>query len=518
LANGITVTGESLNITGVGTDFNGALQAAASATATWAGPVVLNTSARVGTGIGGTLTISGAISSGTEPSLLVSAGAGGTGTVIVSAASGNNTYTGNTTIFRGVLQLGADDTLPTGTTLDVDGSSAAEDSTFDLNNFNQTVARLQRTDTGGGAGGSFVTNTGANLKTLTVNQSTTSTYNGIIQGNLALTKSNTGSLTLTGVNTYSGATTISAGTLQIGNGGTAGTLGAGNVTNDSSLIFNRSDAVSVTNIIGGTGNVTKNGAGTTTLTANNSYTGNTTVNDGQLIVTGSLASNLLSKNFIAAPDDSLTDNPILTRRILNTGNYSNYGSSSNGGLNSTAELLAGVVVGTGPDNADVSMSWRTRTSGETTGSGTPRLISNILDLDGVAIVSGSGPTALRDLFVLQMSYDDSAAPAGPTDIYLATLSGGSWVNATATNTGNNASGAQLGYVGDFASFQTAYGTNLSTYIGAYGVDLGTKKAWAVLNHNTEFAVIPEPTTLVAGALGMLGIAFAGLRRRRNKIS
>lgn len=78
LANGITVTGETLTINGYGTGNNGNLQSAAGtsgspASATWAGDVIISTSgARVGTGSHSTLTISGAIRNGSTPSDLAS--------------------------------------------------------------------------------------------------------------------------------------------------------------------------------------------------------------------------------------------------------------------------------------------------------------------------------------------------------------------------------------------------------------------------------------------------------------
>ena len=99
-----------------------------------------------------------------------------------------------------------------------------------------------------------------------------------------------GILILTGNNTYSGVTTIvTGGTLQIGNGGTTDTLGTGAVVNNAALVFNRSDASTVANVIFGTGAVTQSGTGRLTLTGANSYSGGTVINAGTLSVADDVA-------------------------------------------------------------------------------------------------------------------------------------------------------------------------------------------------------------------------------------
>ena len=88
---------------------------------------------------------------------------------------------------------------------------------------------------------------------------------GVISGTGTLTKSGAGTLILTGENTFGGGTTISAGTLQIGNGGTTGSI-SGNMIDNGVFVFDRSDALTYAGNISGTGSLVKNGAGTLTLT------------------------------------------------------------------------------------------------------------------------------------------------------------------------------------------------------------------------------------------------------------
>ena len=140
----------------------------------------------------------------------------------------------------------------------------------------------------GGTTGSLsgaVTNSG----TLVFNRSDDFTFAGVITGSGAINKLGAGILTLSGNNTLAGVTTVSAGSLKIasgatvtiGNGGTSGSL-SGNVINEGMLGFNRSDSSTFAGAISSTGALAKSGAGTLTLTGNNTPGAGTTINAGTL--------------------------------------------------------------------------------------------------------------------------------------------------------------------------------------------------------------------------------------------
>jgi fibronectin-binding autotransporter adhesin len=122
-----------------------------------------------------------------------------------------------------------------------------------------------------GAGGGTVNNGG--FATL---------MNAPISGTGNLTLAGSGTTTYTANNTHSGTTTLSAGTLRIGNTSTTGNL-TGPLVNNAAVIFDRSDNANYTNVISGSGTLTKQGAGTTLLLGpSNTYTGLTTVAAGIL--------------------------------------------------------------------------------------------------------------------------------------------------------------------------------------------------------------------------------------------
>jgi autotransporter-associated beta strand protein len=209
----------------------------------------------------------------------------GSGGAPILSLSASNTFTGGVTIGNGVLQLGNAGALNS-TTPNAVAFASGSTGVLRLNGNSVTVAGLSTNAT---PGTPVVENAVAsNTSTLTVNlASGTNTFAGVLQngaGTLALTKSGVGTLVLTGSNTYTGATTISAGTLQIGNGGTTGSLAITTaIANSATLSINRSGTSTLANVISGPGVVRHIGTGATDLAVTNSYTGPTIIENGTLV-------------------------------------------------------------------------------------------------------------------------------------------------------------------------------------------------------------------------------------------
>ena len=146
--------------------------------------------------------------------------------------------------------------------------------------------------------------------TLAVNHSNAVAIANAITGTGGLSQLGAGTTTLSGASGYTGTTAVSAGTLlvtggltgttaatiaasstlQLGNGGTSGSLPAAcPITDNGSLIISRSDALAMSGAISGSGTVAKQGAGTLTLGGTHNFTGATTISAGTLALTGSLA-------------------------------------------------------------------------------------------------------------------------------------------------------------------------------------------------------------------------------------
>ncbi|EDU8680059.1 autotransporter-associated beta strand repeat-containing protein [Salmonella enterica] len=121
-----------------------------------------------------------------------------------------------------------------------------------------------------------------------------------------------GTLILNGAMTAKGATVDSGTTLQIGNGGTLGAFN-GDIVDNGTLTFNRSDASAYGSVISGSGNVIKQGGGELTLSNNNSYSGGTTIAEGTLTATagGALGSGNIDNRAYLKLDAANASDPFI---------------------------------------------------------------------------------------------------------------------------------------------------------------------------------------------------------------
>ena len=105
---------------------------------------------------------------------------------------------------------------------------------------------------------------------------------GKITGTVAFTKTNSGTLTILNANDYNGVTTIAAGTLQIGNGTTSGSLGTGSLLNNGLLRLQQPVSATLSNPMSGTGSLVQAGSAALTLAGSNTFTGGIAINSGTL--------------------------------------------------------------------------------------------------------------------------------------------------------------------------------------------------------------------------------------------
>ncbi|NBV52685.1 MAG: hypothetical protein EBR83_04010, partial [Verrucomicrobia bacterium] len=221
---------------------------------------------------GGTVSFGGAfVESASNTRIGIAYTGGGT----LSFAN-TNTYTGGTVIANGTARLGANNAFSTGA-LTLGGNATV--GILDLNGFTQTVSSFA-TGVGSTASAQIIGNTSTTADAVFNYAGGATVFGSTIQDAIAtvgsrktsLTLSGVGAVTLTGANTYSGATNIGAtATLQIGNFGTTGAAGTGALVNAGSLIFARSDAyaLSAANVISGPGAIVLGSSGTVSSAAAN---------------------------------------------------------------------------------------------------------------------------------------------------------------------------------------------------------------------------------------------------------
>jgi len=311
-----------------------------------------------------TQTISGTISNATGPAPAGIVDMEGAGTLVLS---GTNSYSGGTIISAGTVQVTNDNSVGTGT-VTLDGG------TFQA----------------GAAGLSFSNNFAINPTNGTIDtQAKTLTLSGTVAdgtGSGALTKIGTGMLILTGTDTYSGGTTISAGTLQLGNGGSTGSI-IGNVTDNGTLAVDTSATVTLSGTISGSGAFQQNGSGTTILSVLDSYGGATNVNSGTLEVNGSIAASSLTTVASGAT-------------LLGTGTVGNVQVNSHGTVTPGPAGGVGTLTVIGNLTLQSAAIYMVSINGAATSKANVTGTANITGAT-FAAAAGSTPVAGTDYLVLQ---------------------------------------------------------------------------------------------------------------------
>ncbi len=438
---------------------------------------------------------------------------GGNGNPFTVTLNKPETYSGNTFITQTAagdypyVKLLAGGSLPSTTALTVTAAGTAKAVTFDLNGQAQTLSGLSSAGAGA-ASDSIINSTNGTTSALTVNNTANPSYAGHIgsstasTSNIALTKGASGTLILSGLNYYTGGTTIGGGAIQMSGSGTLGaTTGSLTINTGGTLDLNGTSqtvgvlsGTSTTQAIGsgapgtstltiGNGNgsgtfggiigdraaistgtpvvaLTKTGTGAQALTGANGYSGITTLNGGILNINGQYA--LGGGNYSGLTFNGGT----LQYATAFTGNGSGDISANSGGVAKPVTF--------GPSGATIDTNGNSVTFANTIGnSGTGSLTksgSGTLTLGGANTYSGGVSLSLA---------------AGTLNINNATALGtGALTIKGSSTTFDNTSGAALTLANGLSTIggsATFTGTNDLTFSGALTLAGSNRRSVIVSN-------------------------------------
>jgi autotransporter-associated beta strand protein len=454
--------------------------------------------------------------------------AGGSGTLSIvkngpaklTLPSGSSSYTGSTTISGGILEANSGVGLPTASFLSIDGGILQSyGSASFTRGFGTGTGKFQMTANGGGfaagsgamsvylnGGSASVTwgdTVGSNLfgtlklsstaaanvvtfynpialgsaiRTVQVDDNVNSTadyavFAGALSGTGGLTKTGNGLLRMAATNTYTGLTTVSNGTLQLGTGSTTGSV-AGSIFVDAAgtLAVNRSNAVAFSSILSGSGTLVKNNSNTLTMSGSNAFTGNLIVSAGMLDYSGN--SILPGGNYSIASSSTLNIGALsqtISGLKITGGTLSGTGTLSS---SSTYDVQAGTVSAVLGGNSGLT---KTTSSSATVTNPTYTGTTNVQA--GTLTFSGGLPGGNYVISGGTLSFSALLKSIGSLQITGGTLSGTTGVLTSATNYDIQAGSIGAILSGSAGVNKTGSGTatfnKTPTYTGTTSVQAGT---------------------------------------------
>jgi fibronectin-binding autotransporter adhesin len=375
--------------------------------------------------------------------------------------------------------------------------------------------------------------------TWTVASSRTAIVGSTLAGTTGLAKSGSGQLVLSGSNSYSGTTTISNGTLRIGNSGTTGSYSGDTVVASGGILaFSRTDAYTHGGAISGAGAVTKVDAGAVTLTASNSYSGVTTLFAGTLVADNSNALGTGNITFSSGGGNTGTIRYTAASAGTDWGaRFKNSTGTIRLDTDGNNVALAGAIDSSNTQGLVKSGSGSLTLSGANAYTGTTSVTAGVLELASTggaaaggasALSVGTGATLLlsqsdqvNDAATVTLSGGTIRRASGVSEVFgNLTLSSGSFLDygtgATGTLRFGTYAPANLLTVQNFAQGNVLrFGNDISSFLPTGGALTNSffsfNNAFAYDNSTFTITAIPEPSTYLA-AVGLLGFMLWSSRR------
>ncbi|MGC4016295.1 MAG: autotransporter-associated beta strand repeat-containing protein [Luteolibacter sp.] len=395
----------------------------------------------------------------------------GTGTAVLAT---NNDYTGTTSVNGGTLQIGD-----------------------------------------GGTSGTLGSGAVSVLTNLSFKRSDTLLFGNTVTGAGTISQDGTGTLVITGGFQQAGDVTVSAGTLQIGNGGTTGSIATANIVNNGALVINRSDALTFANAISGSGSLTKIGTTTLTLTGTNTYSGGTylsggaiSVADGSRLGTGTIHETAPSNLNVTSASAATVANNLELGTTTGTYRLVKTSTSTSGG---TPLAMTGTISGGGAGVIllfDVSLINDNTTSvvlsGSNTFTGQMTMNRGVLEIAGPNALGNPANLLLHDTYNNATLGDlrfsgGSYTVANPISLSFADhtllVDGTDAINLTGTVSQNGTTARALNKIG---TGKLTLSNAANTYTGATVIKAGTLAVDGTLSTATG-TVTAQVGTVLTGS-------------------